>query len=113
MNTAAGNYLITMDQTLDTDNNITVPLTVADLDTWLVIYTTNGNAPDKIIGEIWLPAGVNQNIKVEIDPEQATETLLAVLHQDVATSHIFDYPDGLDVPLQRNRLLIQSPFTLE
>ncbi len=114
MNTASGNYLITTDQTVDSESNtVIVPLTVADLDTWLVIYTTDGAAPDKAIGKVWLPAGVNQNIAVEIDPEQATETLMAVLHQDVATSQTFDYPDGLDVPLQRNRLVIQSPFMLE
>lgn len=113
LNTASGNYLITTDQSLGLDNNITVPLTVADLDTWLVIYTTTGDALGTPIGQTWLPAGVNQNISVAIDPAQASETLLAVLHQDAGTSQEFDYPAGLDVPLQRNHQIVQSPFMLE
>jgi len=41
------------------------------------------------------------------------QTLLAVLHQDTRNPREFDYPDGDDVPLQRNRQIISSPFLLE
>ena len=110
--TTPGNYLLTQDQTLGIENTVTVPLVVTDLDTWLVIYTSESNRPDTIIGQTWLPAGVNQDITVTIDPATTTETLLAVLHQDVSTPQEFDYPDGLDTPLQRNRTLLFSPFNL-
>lgn len=112
MFTNPGNYLITSDQVLGEEPVVTVPLIIADLDTWLVIYADSEGARGEVIGQAWLPAGVNRDVPVEIDPELATETLYAVLHQDAGEPGQFDFPDGADVPLQRNRVVIEAPFTL-
>lgn len=112
--TNPGNYLITTDQTLGEENEVSVPLVVADLDTWLVIYTqTEDGEPDEIIGQAWLPAGVNRNSRIAIPAGMEGESLLAVLHQDGQNPREFDYPDGDDVPLQRNRQIVSAPFLLE
>ena len=112
--TSPGNYLITHDQPIGEENSIIVPLVVADLDTWLVIYNINetGEA-DEIIGQTWLPAGINRDVPVTIDPGRSSEAVLAMLHQDNAPLEQFDFPDGADIPLLRNQQPIQSPFTLE
>lgn len=111
--TAPGNYLITQDQPLTDENSITVPLVVTDLDAWLVIYDLDetGEA-NEIIGQTWLPAGINRHVSVTIDPARTGETFLAILHQDNAPLEQFDFPGGADTPLLRNLLPIQSPFTL-
>ena len=111
--TSPGNYLITEDQTLGEENEVTIPLVVTDLDTWVVIYTTGADgAADEKLGELWLPAGINRDSRVALDKRVTGEPLLAVLHRDAGTPREFDYPDGDDSPLQRNRQVIQSPFTL-
>lgn len=112
--TNPGNYLITQDQTLGEKNEVIIPLVVADLDTWLVIYSQTADGQlDEIIGQAWLPAGVNRTSRIAIPAGMAGETLVAVLHQDGENPREFDYPDGDDVPLQRNRQFIISPFLLE
>jgi len=112
--TSPGNYLITHDQPLGEENSITVPLVTADLDTWLVIYNLDetGEA-NEIIGQTWLPAGINRDVPVTINPGRSSETVLAILHQDNAPLKQFDFPGGADIPLLRNLQPIQSPFTLE
>lgn len=114
---APGNTLFTQDQPLQVDENgrfsrITIPLVIADLDIWLVIRRDAEGQPGDIIAYTWLPAGVSRNVALSIDPELATETLYAVLHQDVNANRRFEYPQGGDVPLQRNRRIIQAPFTI-
>ena len=111
--TSPGNYLITRDQSLGEKNEVVIPLVVADLDTWVVIYSqTEDGRPDEILGQAWLPAGINREVPVSVRSGLGNETLLAVLHQDAGTPLEFDYPDGDDVPLQRNRQIIFSPFLL-
>jgi hypothetical protein len=114
MLTTPGNYLITADQTAAEDNSIVVPLVVTDLDAWVVIYSRDEEgAANEVLGQTWLPAGINRDVKVTVDLEMATNTLLALLHQDNAPQEEFDFPEGLDNPLLRNFLPIQSQFTLE
>jgi hypothetical protein len=112
--TSPGNYLITRDQPIGEENIITVPIVTADLDTWLVIYNLDetGEA-NETIGQTWLPAGINRDVPVTIDSGRASETVLAILHQDNPPLEQFDFPDGVDTPLLRNLQPIQSPFTLE
>ncbi len=113
MVTNPGNYIITADQVLGEKDEVNVPLVVADLAVWLAIFTLDENgALDEPIGELWLPAGINRDNVVEIRSRVTDEPLVAVLHQDGGTPKEFDYPDGDDLPLQRNRQIIQSPFTL-
>jgi len=113
IHTSPGNYLITKDQQLGGENNITIPLVNTDLDTWLVIYNINEtDEANEIIGQTWLSAGINRDVLVEIDPDRASENLLAMLHQDNVPLKQFDFPGGVDIPLLRNLLPIQSPFTL-
>jgi hypothetical protein len=112
--TDPGNYLGSRDQALQMEGNeavVSIPFTVTEVDAWAVVYTDDGGELGEIIGRTWLPAGVNRNVLVTIDPEQATGTLYAVLHWDAGTAQKFE-PGGADVPFQRNLRIIQSPFSI-
>ena len=112
-----GNALFTEDQMLQPgdDGNtavVTIPLVLADIDTWVVLRRDDNGAPGDIIGHVWVPAGVNRDILIKVDPEQVTDKLYAVLHHDADSDQNFDYPEGGDQPLLRNRQVIQVPFTI-
>ncbi len=112
--TVPGNYLITADQPLGENNDVTVPLIIVDLDTWIVIYNLDeAGEANEIIGQTWVPAGINRDVQVKVDPDQSSALLIAMLHQDNAPLEQFDFPGGADIPLLRNLLPIQSPFKLE
>jgi hypothetical protein len=110
--TDEGNYLISRDQALAEDDTLTVPLVVVDVDVWVVMYADSSGEPGEIIGMTWAPAGISRDVAVEVDPELITSTMHVVLHLDAGTTQEFNYPGGLDIPLQRNRSIITSPFTL-
>jgi hypothetical protein len=111
--TDTGNYLILKDQPLSDDNTITVSLIVVDVDSWVTIHTNSASQLGEIIGMLWLPAGLHRDVELELDTESTTTTMYVVLHLDTGRHQIFDYPDGVDIPLQRNRSFIQVPLTLE
>jgi hypothetical protein len=112
--TDGGNYLIVGDQELQADGNVTVAMAVLDADAWIVIRATSDVAGEQgeIIGMEWIPAGINRNVSIEIDSDLATDTLQAILHIDSGGFQEFDYPDGLDFPMQRSRNFIQVLFEL-
>ncbi|MCB8923055.1 MAG: hypothetical protein H6662_15825 [Ardenticatenaceae bacterium] len=112
-----GNALFTADQMLQPGEEgstavVTIPLVLADIDTWVVLRRDNNGAPGDMIGHVWVPAGVNRDIMIKVDPQQVTDTLYAILHHDADSDQNFDYPEGGDQPLQRNRHVIQVPFKI-
>jgi hypothetical protein len=110
--TDPGNYLITRDQPLSSGNVITVPLAVVDQNAWVVVRADAEGELGEILGRRWVPAGLNREIPVTLNPGLLTPTLYVVLHLDAGISRVFDFPEGLDVPFQRNRNIIRAPFTL-
>jgi hypothetical protein len=112
--TNPGNYLITRDQKVGAEvgeTAVTLPYVVADVPLWAVIYSADDGELGEIIGQTWLPAGIARDVSILIDPDLMTETLYAVLHLDAGEREVFE-PAGPDVPLQRNRTFIRSPFTI-
>lgn len=108
--TEAGNYVITADQALLDGDAIVVPLVVMDTPAWVVVQAEADGVPGAILGQTWVPAGVNRGVLVTIDPGQVTETLYVTLHMDGGELELFEYPDGPDLPLQRNRTPVRAPF---
>ncbi len=110
--TDAGNYLITRDQPLSSDDTVEVPLIVVEEDAWIVIYGDQEGEPGEMLGRTWIPAGLHRDTVVKIDPELATGKLHAVLHVDAGTPKEFEYPDSYDVPFRRNSSVIDAPITI-
>ena len=110
--TDTGNYLVTRDQPLSASSTITLPLVVVDEDAFAVIRIDDDGQPGEIWGLSWVPAGVNRDVTVELADGLDADILHAQLFLDATSDRRFDYPDGLDIPMQRNRATIQSWFTL-
>lgn len=108
-----GNYMIFRDQSLSPENTITVSLVVVDVDAWVTVRSDSDGVPGEVIGKTWVTAGLHRNVVVEIDPDLTTINLWVVLHIDIGEKEKFDFPDGVDIPLQRNRSFIEVPFTFE
>ena len=112
--TDPGNYLGSRDQALQVaegETAVIIPFTVTEVDAWAVVYNDDAGELGEIIGQTWLAPGVNREVVVVIDPAQVTDTLYAVLHWDAGTIQDFE-PGGTDIPFQRNRSIILSPFNI-
>ncbi len=91
------------------DNLVNVTRATVDEPGWVVIHADADGAPGPVIGYSALPAGINANVKVTIDPKAATTVLYAMLHEDKGEAGVFDFPDGADVPVERSgKPLVQS-----
>jgi predicted transcriptional regulator len=110
--TDSGNYLITEDQELGSEGSVIVPLVVVDVDAWVVARMDDEGEIGEVIGNVSVPAGVNRDVLLPIDPELLTSTLHLFLHLDAGVIGEFEFPDGLDIPLQRNRAAINAPMTV-
>lgn len=114
--TNMGNYLITRDQVISSEGDspvtVTVPYVVTDVPAWVVIHAYAEGQRGDILGVSPVAPGITRDVPVELSAAQAGDTLHAVLYQDAGTVGEFDFPNGPDIPLQRNRSVIHAPFVL-
>ena len=94
------------------DDHVTITRATNNEPGWLVIHADEEGAPGPVIGYAPLPAGINANVKVEVDATAATATLYAMLHTDAGTTGAFEFPDGPDTPIMRNDVIVMRPFTV-
>jgi predicted lipoprotein with Yx(FWY)xxD motif len=95
---AVTNSVVVENQSLSSDNTITISSVTADEVGWLVIHAQADGKPGAILGFSPVQAGENNDVVVEIDSSSATETLYAMLHVDADTEGMFDFPGGNDLP---------------
>ncbi len=114
-NTDVGTYLITADQTLGADNQVMVPLVAAEQAVWVVIRApneANTAVAGAILGQTRLPAGVSQNVIIELgDTPVTATTLFAMLYQSNDPQDSFD--PTTDVPLIRRSEPLSATFSVE
>lgn len=77
---------------------------------WLVIHITSDGGPGPIIGRAPVEPGTTENLVVEVDVQQATEQLFAMLHVDAGQTGEFEFPDGPDVPATQDGAVVNLPF---
>ena len=111
--TDGGNYLLAEDQK-PVDKIVNVPLVVIESPAWLIVRSGNEPQSGSILGRVWLPAGINRDVTVELalDPDLTYDVLVAVLHNDAEVLEQFEYPSGDDRPLEYNGRIIFTPFSL-
>jgi plastocyanin len=94
------------------DGMVTVDLVSAQERGWIVIHAQADGAPGPVIGFAAIEVGNNANVAVEIDIDQATETLYAMLHLDLAATGEYEFP-GDDAPVfDAGGNVVLAPFTL-
>lgn len=78
---------------------------------WMVIHNDNEGAPGPVIGYAPVSVGLNTNLEVEIDLEQATDRIFAMLHVDAGTTGEYEFP-GDDVPVRVDDAVLVVPFSI-
>lgn len=80
---------------------------------WIVIHADADGAPGPVIGQAPVIVGSNLEVAVEIDLDQATPTLYAMLHLDAGTAGAYEFP-GDDAPVfDADGNVVLAPFALE
>lgn len=95
-----------------TDGRVIIDRVVSDGPGWVVIHITTDGSPGLIIGRGVVESGETTDLAVEIDAEQATEQLFAMLHVDAGQEGVFEFPDGPDVPATQDDALVNTPFSV-
>ena len=94
------------------DGTVTVDLVSATESGWIVIHAQTDGGPGPVIGFAAIEVGNNANVAVEIDLDQATGTLYAMLHLDVGAAGEYEFP-GEDPPVfDADGNVVLAPFTL-
>ena len=88
---------------------VSIDQVVASQPGWLVIHVTRGGGPGPVIGNSAVIVGSNPDLAVEIDLGQATGQLFAMLHLDVGTEGVYEFP-GDDVPVFVDDVIVNVPF---
>jgi hypothetical protein len=77
---------------LEQNNTLTVACVFSSVPGWLVGYSDGGDTPLDILGYQHVDAGMNENVSITLDPENLTEIIYLVLHEDTGIFGEFDYP---------------------
>jgi len=101
-------YVVTQAQLID-NSTVTIPEVFNDGPGWLVIHADADGTPGKVIGFASVHAGLNPNVSVIIDETLATETLFAMLHEDLGEVGVNEFP-GPDVPVSVDNAMVNVPF---
>ena len=90
---------------------VTVDQVVSDGQGWIVIHAQQDGAPGPVIGHAAVQDGENNDVSVEIDVANATETLYAMLHTDAGEMGTYEFP-GVDTPVQVEGQVVVQPFAV-
>ena len=78
---------------------------------WADIHADLNGTPGAIIGYSPIVEGVNENVTVEIEVENATPVLYAMLHVDEGEPGVHEFP-GPDMPVLLNGSPVQQAFNV-
>ena len=91
------------------EGTVTISEVVSDGDGWLVIHADGGSGPGMVIGHAAVSAGENADVLVEIDVDNATPRLFAMLHTDAGEAGNYEFP-GDDVPVSAGGSVVTPVF---
>ncbi|MDN7023305.1 DUF4430 domain-containing protein [Methanoculleus sp. FWC-SCC1] len=109
MDTITPNITVT-DQPIE-NGSVVISEAIAKRDNWVVIHAEQNDTPGPIIGKALISRGVNENVTVQIETENATETLYAMLHVDAGKKGAFEFP-GSDRPETVMGEVVVQPFNV-
>ncbi len=99
------------DQSLSEESQIVIKEASTDQVSWIVIHAVeNGRAADPI-GYTSLAVGKDSKIKITVDKNKITPTLIAMLHYDRDPMGSYDFPNG-DGPVIRDTQVIMGEFAV-
>ncbi|MCB9649693.1 MAG: hypothetical protein H6730_24305 [Deltaproteobacteria bacterium] len=100
------------DQVVSPTDQVMVDAAVSDRDGFVVIYSDNGGAPDRALGQAAVGAGSTGPVMVTLERSVVlNERLYAVLHQDAGVLGVFE--PALDLPRELDGTQVQAPLTVD
>lgn len=103
---------VTVSDQASSDGTVTIDGVTASQLGWIVIHADADGGPGPVIGQAQVIVGQNSQVSVEVDLDQATSTLWAMLHVDAATAGSYEFP-GEDVPVfDADGNVVMTPFAL-
>ena len=93
------------------NDTVSVDRAVINQTGWVNIHADLNGTPGDILGYSPLSEGVNENVTVTIETENATPVLYAMLHVDEGEEGVFEFP-GPDVPVLLNGSPVQQAFNV-
>lgn len=100
-----------VNQSLSEDAQIVVQEASIDQDGWVAVHNKNNEQIGEIIGYTALPTGTDKKIKITVDKNKVTPTLVAMLHYDRDPKGAFESP-GTDGPVIKDQQVIMQEFTI-
>jgi hypothetical protein len=91
---------------------VTIEQVVSPGPGWLVIHAQESGRPGPVLGFTHLRAGTNNNVIVVIDASKATETVYAMLHQDIGAYGVYEFP-GVDAPVAIDGRVVTPAFRIQ
>ncbi len=92
------------------DGNVIIDKVVMDQSGWVVIHADEGGQPGPVIGYIEVPEGVSTEVYIQVVPDEITPTLYAMLHVDAEPMGEFNFPEGDDVPVTVDDVVVTKAF---
>lgn len=81
------------DQTIGEDGVLTVDRASLPDGGWLAVFSQVAGERGDLLGYVDLPAGAHENVRVTIDPFQASSTLIVELHSNAGDLQEFELPE--------------------
>lgn len=110
--TDSGAHALVRDQRL-VDDSVTVQMVVSPVAAWAAIHADNDGEPGIQLGRTFLPAGVNHDIVVELDPAPDGGVVHLVLYADRGEPEQFEALGTDPMLTGNNGRVVRIPFTVE
>ncbi len=99
------------EQALGTNGQIVIDTVSVPEAGWLVIHAQSEGQVGEVLGQTAVSPGINHDVTITIDPLQATDPLIAMLHHDNGTPGTFEFP-GPDSPWQEDGTTVMTDFAI-
>ncbi len=90
---------VTVTHQVISEGMVTVSEVVSTGSGWIVIHAEEDDKPGPVLGQSWVAAGVNTDVRVKLDTSKVTSVLYAMLHTDEGEVGTYEFP-GADGPVQ-------------
>lgn len=105
-------HAMVRDQRLGDDNSLQVDFIVSAVNAWAAIYADAEGQPGELLGRTWIPAGINRDVAIEVEPAPEAGVVHLVLYEDLGQPEEFEVP-GIDLILDNNdNRPVRIPFAI-
>lgn len=75
----------------EADGSITVDRALAPAGAWIVVHLDDEGAPGQRVGLLQIPAGLSEDVVVDLEPLALTDELFVAIHADRGEAGVFEF----------------------